>query len=202
MEKNHSRLFILSLLWLRNPPLYPVLNIVAAPIACCQILTAFTSMKHTLSQAIRERFFFGSLAKLRKATISFVASVRLSVRVKQRGSYWTDFHEIWYFSIFRKSNPKIKFSLISDKNNGHFRWKTTDIIYHASLNASCNEKRFGQNSYRNQNTHVMFNSFFFSKIVPFMTKWKNILQPGRTQMAVLRMSIACFIPKATNTHSM
>jgi len=33
----------------------------------------------------------GAFAKLRKATISFVMSVRLSVRLEQLGSQWTDF---------------------------------------------------------------------------------------------------------------
>jgi len=32
--------------------------------------------------------------------------VRPSVRVLQLGSYWTDFHEILYCSIFRKSDEK------------------------------------------------------------------------------------------------
>jgi hypothetical protein len=35
-----------------------------------------------------------ALAKLRKATISFVMSVCLSVRMEQLGSHSTDFHEI------------------------------------------------------------------------------------------------------------
>ena len=39
-----------------------------------------------------------AFAKLRKATISFVMSVRpsvrLSVRMEQLGSHWTDFYEI------------------------------------------------------------------------------------------------------------
>ena len=30
---------------------------------------------------------------------------------------------------------------------------------------------------------------------------KNFVEPGRPQMAVWRMRIACWIPKATNTHS-
>jgi len=30
--------------------------------------------------------------------------------------------------------------------------------------------------------------------------WKNIVHPGRSQMTIWRMSIACWIPKATNTH--
>jgi len=33
-------------------------------------------------------------SKLRKATISFVMSFCLSVRMEQLGSHWTDFHEI------------------------------------------------------------------------------------------------------------
>jgi hypothetical protein len=30
---------------------------------------------------------------------------------------------------------------------------------------------------------------------------KRIVEPGRPQMAIWRMRIACWIPKATNTHS-
>jgi hypothetical protein len=47
-----------------------------------------------------------------------LASLCLSVRMEQLGSHWTDFHEILYLSIFRKSVKKIRVSLISDKNNG------------------------------------------------------------------------------------
>jgi len=38
--------------------------------------------------------FLGALANLRKAIISFLMSVRLSVRMKQLGANWTDFNEI------------------------------------------------------------------------------------------------------------
>jgi len=31
--------------------------------------------------------------------------------------------------------------------------------------------------------------------------WKNILEPGGTQMTIWGMCIACWIPEATNTHS-
>ena len=43
--------------------------------------------------------FLSAFAKLRKATVSFVLSVRLSSWNKL-GSHWTDFHEIWYLDIF------------------------------------------------------------------------------------------------------
>jgi hypothetical protein len=45
-------------------------------------------------------------------------SARLSVRVEQLGSHWTDFDEIWYLSNFQKFVEKIQVSLKSDKNNG------------------------------------------------------------------------------------
>jgi len=36
--------------------------------------------------------FLGPFAKLRKATLSFVMSVRPSVCMEQLGSYWTELH--------------------------------------------------------------------------------------------------------------
>ena len=53
------------------------------------------------------KHFLGDFAKLRKVTISFVMSARLSVRqyvrMEQLCFYWMDFHEIWYLGVFRKS---------------------------------------------------------------------------------------------------
>ena len=46
--------------------------------------------------------FLGAFAKLRKALIGVVVSVLPSVVKEQLGSHWTDFHEIWYLSFFRK----------------------------------------------------------------------------------------------------
>jgi hypothetical protein len=63
--------------------------------------------------------FLGAFAKLRKATISFVTSVRLPVLTEQLGPHWTDFYEILYLEIFRKSLEKIPVSLKSDKNKGY-----------------------------------------------------------------------------------
>jgi hypothetical protein len=47
------------------------------------------------------------MAKLRKATIIFVMSDPLSVRMDQLGTHWTDFHEMRYLRIFRKYVEKI-----------------------------------------------------------------------------------------------
>jgi hypothetical protein len=67
----------------------------------------------------------------------------LSVRMEQRVSHMTDFHEIWYLSIFRKSVKKIKVVLKSDKNNGYSTWRFMDIYDSISLNSSWKEEYFG-----------------------------------------------------------
>ena len=62
---------------------------------------------------------FGHILKIAKRYYQLI-HVCLSARMEQLDSHWTDFHEIWYSSIFRKSGEKIQVSLISDKNNGYF----------------------------------------------------------------------------------
>jgi hypothetical protein len=66
---------------------------------------------------MRIGFTLDALAQLRKATLSFVLSARLTVRMEQFGSHRTDFHEIWHLSIFsEKTVEKSQVSLKSAKN--------------------------------------------------------------------------------------
>ena len=81
-------------------------------------------------------YLLGVFAKLRKATISFVMSVRPSVPKEQLGSHWTDFHEIWYLNIFLEKLEKIQVSLKLDKKNEHFSWRPLDIFDHILLISS------------------------------------------------------------------
>jgi hypothetical protein len=55
---------------------------------CSQIHT-----KHTNTLCEQNVEFLDAFEKLRKATIGFVTSVRLSVGMEQLGSHWTDFDE-------------------------------------------------------------------------------------------------------------
>jgi len=48
----------------------------------------------------------------------------------------TDFHEIWYLSVFQKSVEKVKVSLKSDKNNRFFTWRPVYINDNILLTAS------------------------------------------------------------------
>jgi hypothetical protein len=86
----------------------------------------------------------GALAKLRKATMSFVMSIRLSIRpsfrMDQLGCHWKNVHDIRYLSIFRKSVEKIQVLLKPDKNKGH----NTILFYHISFISSYNDKCFRQ----------------------------------------------------------
>ena len=102
-------------------------------------------------------------------------SARPPGRLEQLGSHWTDFDEAWYLCIFRKSVEKIQVSLKSENKNGYFTWRlfTFMTISHSVLlrmrdvlHKRCRE---------NQNTHFMFNNFFFRKSCRL---WDNIEKCG------------------------
>jgi len=46
----------------------------------------------------------------------------------------------------------------------------------------------------------MFN-FFLDNWAVYEIMWKSVVKLGRPQMKIRRTRIACWIPKATNTHS-
>jgi hypothetical protein len=51
-------------------------------------------------------------------------------------------------------------------------------------------------------TTFLFSITLFRKLVLFYEiMCKNIIEPDRPQMTIRRMRIACWIPKAANTHS-
>jgi len=85
-----------------------------------------------------------AVAKLLRATVIFAMAVRLSLRVEQLSSHWTNFHEIVYFTFCRKSVRMIQVSLISGKNNRYFAWRPMYLYDDISLNTSWNEKYFGK----------------------------------------------------------
>ena len=57
----------------------------------------------------------------------------------------------------------------------------------------------------NQNIHCMFTNFFFFRKSYFFffyeVMWKNNIEPDRPQMSARRLRMACWITKATSTHS-
>ena len=133
---------------------------------------------------------------------SSCSSVCLSVRMKQLGCHCTDLQENCYLGIFRRSVERTHIWLKSDKKNWYFAWRNKHLwLYLDQL--FLDEKLCGQTSKQNQNRHLIFNNFSFSleNHVVYETMWKNTVQPGRPHMTTWLMRTACWIPKATNTHS-
>jgi hypothetical protein len=92
---------------------------------------------HTVDgSAVQPRDLSGVYAKLRIAAVSSCPSACPSVRIKQLGSHWTDFHEIWYLIIFRNYVEKIQFSLKCDNNNVYFTWRRMYIYDSTSVRCS------------------------------------------------------------------
>jgi hypothetical protein len=88
--------------------------------------------------------FLGAFAKFRKATISCL-SVRPTVRLFFRASihphgttcsHWTNFHEVSYLKIFRKTVDKLQSLLKADKNGIYFTCMRVYIYDNISLNSS------------------------------------------------------------------
>jgi hypothetical protein len=55
---------------------------------------------------------------------------------------------------------------------------------------------------KNRNTHFVFSNFFSfpENRAVYEIMWKNSVEACMPQMTIRRMHIACWIPKATNTH--
>ena len=50
--------------------------------------------------------------------------------------------------------------------------------------------------------HIMCSAIlFFENRNVYEIMWENIVEGGKTQMTIWRMRIACWIPKATKTHT-
>jgi hypothetical protein len=124
---------------------------------------------------------------------------RPSVRTEQLGSHWTDFHEIWYLRILRKSVKKIQVALKSDKNIGHFTWRPIHIFFISR--SFLTMRNVADKQSREKKLHYVFSTFFPENLTFYEIMLKNTVERGRPQITIWCMHIACWIPKATNTHT-
>jgi hypothetical protein len=101
--------------------------------------------------------------------------------------------DIWvFFQIFVE---KIQFPLKSDKNNRYFTWRPLYIfiISHSLLPRMKNVSDTVVHKFKN--TYVMLKSRIIYEL------WFNIVELNRPRLTIWRMSVARWIPKATNTQS-
>ena len=88
----------------------------------------------------------------------------------------------------------------ADQTKGYITLRPIYISDHISLSSSYNEKCFRQKLYRISKQTFCVQWLFSENRAVYKIMWKNIVEWGRPQMTVWRMHIACWIPKATNTH--
>jgi hypothetical protein len=133
--------------------------------------------------------------RLQNCERRLLASSRVcpSFRMQQLGSHLTDFHDIWFLVVFRKSVEKIQVSLKSDKNNGYLTWGPIYIFDHISRNSSLNEV-FQTKVVEKIKTHILCSVtfIFFESRAVYEIAWKNIVEWDRPQMKIWRMRIACW----------
>jgi hypothetical protein len=113
-------------------------------------------------------------AKLQRATISFAVSVHLSICMKQLSTNRTDFHRIWYLSIFRKSAEKIQVSLKSKKNNRYFTISPVYVYDSILLSASWSGEML-RTKFVEKIAHILCSVPFYRKLYWL---WDNIEKYG------------------------
>ena len=120
--------------------------------------------------------FLGELTKLRKASISFVMSVRsrihLCVRMKQLDSHWKDFDKTWCLGFFRNSVKKIQVSLKSKKNNVCFT-----LTLHIYDNIFLEYEMFLTNTVEKIKAHFTFSIFFSENCTIYEIMSEKLVQP-------------------------
>ena len=166
----------------------------------CSIIFGFHGLK-LMRNSLANFRRVSEIARSEYQLLHVCPPVRPSVLLELLGSHWTDFNEVWFLSIFRKSADKIQVSLKSDKNisTAHQDQRALVIISRSVLlrmgnvsDKSCRES---------QDTYFIFNKFFFFR--KSCHSWDNlenyIAEPGRSQTKIWGMRFAFWIYKATNT---
>jgi len=124
-------------------------------------------------------------------------SVYPSARMERLGLHGTGFHEIWYFSIFKKSVEKIHIPVKPNKNSGYFTWPIYICIMSRSI--LFRMKNGSDRSYReNKKTFfVQYNHEIYEK----MWRKKHCIDTERSQLTIWCMHIACLILRL-QTHTL
>ena len=80
------------------------------------------------------------------------------------------------------------------KTNIHFRSHLAKLFLERKI--------FQKNVVQKLETHILCSMpFFFENRPIYEIMWKNFIQRGRSQMIIWRKSVACWVPTATNAHT-
>jgi hypothetical protein len=133
--------------------------------------------------------------------MSVCPSVRTSVRMEQLGFHRTDFYEIWYLRIFRKSVKKIQVLLKSDKKTGTLH-EDQYIFFVISRSFLLRMSNVSDENVEKIKTRILCSvTFFFRKSCHIWDNVKKFVERCRPQMMIRCMRLAYWIPKAAKTHT-
>ena len=146
----------------------------------------------------------GAFAKFRRAAVSYVMFVCLSVRVEQLGSQWTGFHEIWFFDIV-SCVEKIPVSLKSYKSNWYFKWRPIHILT-ISYRILRRMRYASDKSCKKNRTRILYSIISSPaasenlRVCEIM--WKNMIRVAEItdENVIQRMRFACWITKYADRH--
>jgi len=118
-------------------------------------------------------------------------------------SRWTDYHEIWYLSIFWKNLLSISSFVKIWQELGILHMQTDIHFWSYLLHFFPEWEMFQTKVVEKIKTHILcsITFSFFRKSRVYEIIWKNIVERSRPQMTIWLMRIACWITEATNTHS-
>ena len=141
------------------------------------------------------------LARSQNCEKRLLASSCPPVRMEQLGSQWTDFHEIWYLSTFRKPVNKIQVSLNSDKNNRYFTWRRFHI-YEISHLILLKMRNISHKSLQKIEIYILCSITFPRKRAVYEIMSENVVQLEKPHVSIIRrMRFPCWVSKVTRVHA-
>jgi hypothetical protein len=139
---------------------------------------------------------------LRKATISFVMSVRTYAGMELLLSNRLTSTKFYVWKIFENSSIKFKFRQNMARIMGTLHEVLCTLWYLAEISVKC--EIFQTIVVEKIQTHILYPLNFPPKILPFV-KWCGKIWKSRTshgwEFIIRRMRFACWISKASDIHS-
>jgi hypothetical protein len=117
--------------------------------------------------------------------------------MEQLGFHRTDFvkFDIYALKISRDSLNFIKIRVITGTLH---KYQFTYFIVSRSILFIV--RHFSDKFVEKMKTHFVVSIFFYKNGTVYEITWKNMVDTEAPQMKILRMRIACWITKATDTH--
>jgi len=167
------------------------------------MLNVIKFKKNTRARAVGESHYLARPQNCEKWLLaSSCQPIRLSVRT-QLGSHPMDFHKIWYLIIFQKSIEEIQLSLKSGEKRV-LCMQTSVHSWHYIAELFLQWIMLQTTVVDKTKTHLFYVQQPFPRISCRL--WENVEKCGRAEQVkgdnmIRRMRFACWITKATTTHS-